>query len=146
MSVPDECFMRHAKQLFTVSEKRSEVRFVNNEQHAVEEIVVDKCAINDNGIRCDRLINIPSIGISVFVEFKGHDIGHAFNQLKRSHTLLASVRYPQVYWIVSSQRCPLTSGEIGKKVREIRAETGARLIVRNSPVTLIVNSTSIQLA
>ncbi len=145
MPVPDECFTRHAKRQFAVGEKRSEVRFINKEQHAVEEIVVDGCAINDNGIRCDHLINIPSIGISVFLEFKGSDIGHAFDQLKRSYTLLASVRYTQVYWIVSSQRCPLTSDEVGQKVRQVRAQTGARLLVRNSPFTLVITSTTIQL-
>lgn len=137
MPVPPECIERHAKRQFVLREKRSEVRFVNDGQHEVEVITVDGCAIIDD-IRCDYLVNVAATDVSVFVELKGSDIRHAIAQLTRSHQALTAVLLPQVFWIVCSRRCPLASTEIDKHRRQVRAQMGATLIVRNSPASHVI--------
>lgn len=117
-----------------VEENRSKVVFENADQHDVEQIEVDGCAIVD-GLRCDWLINVDRIQHSVFVELKGSNVPHAVEQLTRAHDQLREVRKQNVTWIVSTRRCPLASTEVQSLVIKLRKQKGVTLILRNSPVT-----------
>ncbi|HET7228674.1 MAG TPA: hypothetical protein VFJ16_01595 [Longimicrobium sp.] len=135
---PAECTERHSKKRFVVEENRSKVVFENAKRHEIDQIEVDGCAIVE-GLRCDWLINADATQQSVFVELKGSNVPHAVEQLTHAHDGLREIRKPNVTWIVSSQRCPLTSTEVQSLTIKLRKRKGVQLIVRNSPVTFVLD-------
>jgi hypothetical protein len=112
--------------------------FENATRHNIDQIEVDGCAIVD-GPRCDWLINVDKTQQSVFVELKGSNVPHAVEQLTHAHDGLREIRKPNVTWIINSQRCPLTSTEVQSLTIKLRKHKGVRLILRNSPVTFVLN-------
>ena len=136
--LPAECVERHSKKQFVVKENQSKVVFENAKRHKVDEIKVDGCAIVD-GPRCDWLINVDKTQQSVFVELKGSNVPHAVEQLTHAHDGLCEIRKPNVTWIISSQRCPLTSTEVQSLTVKLRKHKGVHLILRNSPVTFVLD-------
>jgi hypothetical protein len=134
---PPDCTERHSKRRFVVEEHRSKVVFENDERHKIDQIEVDGCAIVD-GPRCDWLINDDESQQSVFVELKGSNVPHAVQQLAHAHDGLREIRKPNVTWIISSQRCPLTSTDVQSLTIKLRKHKGVRLILRNSPVTFVL--------
>jgi len=131
---PAECTERHSKKRFVVEENRSRVEFENAKRYKIDQIEVDGCAIT-NGLRCDWLINVDASQRSIFVELKGSNVPHAVEQLVHAHDSLHEIRKPNVTWIISSQRCPLTSTEVQTLTIKLRKRKGVSLVVRNSPVT-----------
>lgn len=137
-ALPAECTERHSKKRFVVEENRSRVVFENANRHDVDQIEVDDCVIVD-GLRCDWLINVDTTQQSIFVELKGSNVPHAVEQLTHAHDQLREIRKPNVTWIVSSQRCPLTSTEVQSLTIKLRKHKGVHLILRNSPVTFVLD-------
>lgn len=137
-SPPAECAERHSKKRFVLEENRSKVVFENAKRYNIDQIEVDGCAIVD-GPRCDWLINVDTTQQSIFVELKGSNVPHAVEQLTHAHDRLRQIRKPNVTWIVSSQRCPLTSTEVQSLTIKLRKHKGVRLILRNSPVTFVLD-------
>ena len=138
MSIPPvECTNRHSKKRFVVEENRSRVIFENGKRRDVDQIEVDDCAIVD-GFRCDWLVNVDKTQQSIFVELKGSNVPHAVEQLTRAHDQLREIRKAKVTWIVSSQRCPLTSTEVQSLTIKLRKHKAVSLILRNSPVTFVL--------
>lgn len=134
-SLPAECIERHSKKRFVVEENQSKVVFENARRHDIDQIEVDGCAIVE-GRRCDWLINVDATNQSIFVELKGSKVPHAVDQLTHAHEQLRDVRKQKVTWVISSQRCPLTSTEVQSLTIKLRKHKGVSLIVRNSPVTV----------
>lgn len=131
---PAECVQQHLKKRFVVQENRSRVVFENAQRHDIDQIEVDGCAIVD-GLRCDWLVNVDATHQSIFVELKGSNVPHAVEQLTQAHDGLRDIRKPNVTWIISSQRCPLTSTEVQSLTIKLRKHKRVSLILRNSPVT-----------
>lgn len=131
---PAECIEQHSKKRFVVEEKRSRVEFENAKRRDVDQVEVDGCAIVE-GPRCDWLVNVDATRQSIFVELKGSNVPHAVEQLTHAHDTLREIRKPNVSWIISSQRCPLTSTEVQSLTIKLRKHKGVSLILRNSPVT-----------
>ena len=128
------CTELHAKPTFVIREKHSEVRFQNAKRLVVKQIVVDGCAIADDGVRCDALVNVGATGESVFVELKGSNVQHAVDQLARSDALLREHAHRSRTWIISTVRNPLIATETQRLIATVRRKHGANLILRNSPV------------
>lgn len=63
----------------TVIERGRRANFQNPDRVPFRKVKVDGCLIND-GLRCDWIITKIGTG-SVFVELKGRDVAHAFEQL-----------------------------------------------------------------
>ncbi len=128
-----ECIVRHNKKLFNVQEQRSKVIFHNPNQYDVQEITVDGCVITE-GLRCDHLILVDEAEVTVFVELKGSDVKHAVEQLEASHKALREHCKTNIFWIISSTRCPLASTEIQILTLRVRRSFKAELKIKNSPV------------
>ena len=115
-----------------LSEKRSKITFVNDNNHNIRKIIIDGCFINE-GIKCDFLLILPD-DTELFVELKGCDVSHAINQLERTIEKTSNniFEQPKISFIVST-RCPLASAEIQNYKLRFKKKYKSELIIKNSP-------------
>jgi len=136
-----ECVVTHNKPEFTLSEERSKVEFKNPKRYEIKEVKVDGCVIVDNNEKkCDYLVNIEEVRLSIFVELKGSKVMTAIEQLENTHSHLFPHCYSKVKWFVSSTRCPLSSTQIQVQRDRIRNKYKAELEVKNSPLKFTIPS------
>ncbi|MEW4568630.1 hypothetical protein AB1L88_12265 [Tautonia sp. JC769] len=127
------CTTSHNKRRFVVREKRSSVCFTNQNEHKIDQIKVDGCAIEE-GMRCDYLVNVDSIDASILIELKGGDVEKAIKQLDATNKRLACIIKNNITWIVSSTKCPLASTAIQVLKVRIKKQANVTLRVQNTPV------------
>jgi hypothetical protein len=133
MSLPAECIERHNNSLFTLEERNSKVNFENPHRYNIERVRIDGCVIRE-GERCDYLVNVQSVDLSIFVELKGSDIAKAITQLKATSQKLAEELYSRKIWLVNSTRVPQGT-DIPNLKREVKKKYQADLKVKSSTMT-----------
>jgi DNA-binding protein YbaB len=85
-----------------LSENRSNITFINKNKEDIRKVTVDGCAITQ-GIRCDWLLIRPD-DKEFFVELKGSDLKHAYEQIERSIKQIAKdcyIREKNIYIVMS---------------------------------------------
>ena len=92
---------------------------------------VDGCIIT-KGIRCDYLINIDGIDTSVFLELKGSDLDHAYEQLSHTSTSLDELRLGKIIWLLCYSGRPSFVTSIQNMIFKARSNYNARLLVQKS--------------
>jgi hypothetical protein len=119
----------------TLSEKNSKIIFKNPQRLEVRELIVDGCAITE-GVRCDYALEVESIEEEFYVELKGSDIKHAFEQIELTIQQISSQPYQMPkYCFVISTRNKIPKGELGVKKKKMLTKYNARLIVANREYT-----------
>lgn len=125
-----ECTTTSTDKLIVLSENKSKIIFKNTASKKIKKIIVDGCAIK-NGIKCDFLI-IDDNEKEFFVELKGTDITHAFEQLSRSIELLSkSPKSEEKHSFVISTRSPLISSKLQKYKLNFKKQFNSSLLVKN---------------
>ncbi|MBF0473445.1 MAG: hypothetical protein HQK91_08055 [Nitrospirae bacterium] len=90
-------------EVIPLEENRSKITFYNKHKVAIRKIEVDPCAIPQE-TRCDWLLIRPD-DKEFFVELKGSNLKHAFEQIEKSIELIAKdcyVRDKNIYIIISN--------------------------------------------
>lgn len=129
MEIKNECIEVSNNSKIVCSENRRKITFNNISNKSVSKIRVDDCQITE-GVRCDYLVTFDNE--EHFVELKGKNLVHAFEQLKRTIELLkASTCNKRICYVISSQS-PLVSSEIQVQKIKFRKHFVADLIVKNN--------------
>lgn len=129
MTIKKKCVQTLSTSKIKCAEDRRKIIFNNRAHHKVDRIIVDNCQITD-GIRCDFLVKHNKN--EYFVELKGEDIKHAFEQLKRSILILGSDDCIKRYSYVISSRSPLASAQIQNIRLLFMKKHKSMLVVKNN--------------
>lgn len=113
-----------------LSENKSKITFINNNQKDIEKVTVDGCAVK-KGIKCDYML-IEKSELEHFVELKGSDIDHAIEQLIATFGKLSKCAqtHKKCAYIIST-RCPLTSTKIQNEKLKFKNNYNSSLIIKN---------------
>ncbi len=133
MDFKKECCQYIKASLIRCEENKRKIIFDNPNKKEVVVITVDGCQITD-GIRCDFLVLEGSD--EYFIELKGEDIKHAFEQLRRTISLLGNKTCTKRNSFVISSRSPLSSAEIQNMRLLFRKHYQSDLLVKNSNLTI----------
>jgi hypothetical protein len=127
--VPD-CEQIYCDRSLSLKEKKSKLTFENPNFLEICNLKVDNCAIKE-GLRCDYAMTVETIAEEFYIELKGRDVKHAFNQLKATiQTISANAKnQPKLCFIIST-RVPLTSPEIQLAAKEFQSKFNAKLVVK----------------
>lgn len=128
MKIKDDCIETLKDKKIVCEENKRKITFVNNSRINIEKIKVDGCQIID-GVKCDFLVRANKH--EHFVELKGSDINHAFEQLSRTITLLGKNDCKKRICYVISSRSPLSAAEIQVLRLKFRKKYSSNLIVKN---------------
>lgn len=129
MEIKENCLSRSNDTKIKCEEKSRKIVFTNTKKLTVDKILVDGCQITD-GSRFDYLIKLENR--EYFVELKGQDLRHAFEQLKNSITLLGQSTCLDRSSYVISSRSPLASSEIQVARLRFLRYYKSDLIVKNN--------------
>lgn len=126
-----DCIVKTENKIIVFSENRSLLRVNNKDEKKLTKVIVDGCEITE-GIRCDNMLFNDDF--EYFIELKGTDVRHAFEQLRTSINKLSSNarRKPKICFVVTV-RTPLSSASIQNARVKFRRDFNSQLIVKNSP-------------
>lgn len=129
MSCPDECANVNSSRRIRVSEKGKCFTLVNEGRAKHTVLHVDGCAIQV-GARCDWAIFLES-GCEIYIELKGTDISHAYEQITTTICRLTKVheRVRRTACVVAS-RVP-AEDTTTQRLRLALAKWCCRTIVRS---------------
>jgi hypothetical protein len=135
MEMKKKCIELSTDSKIKCEENKRKIIFDNRKREIVEKIIVDGCQITE-GVRCDFLVRHKKR--EFFVELKGEDIQHAFDQLKNSINLLGSGDCKERNCYVISSRSPLVSAEIQNIKLQFIRKFNSQLIVKNNNFEVIL--------
>jgi hypothetical protein len=128
MEFKKECTLSTTDSKIKCEENKRKIIFNNNNRFKVDKILVDNCQIT-SGVRCDFLVKLDKR--EYFIELKGEDIKHAFEQLTRSISILGSVECQLRKCFIISSRSPLASPQIQNVRLQFKKKYNSDLIVKN---------------
>ncbi|WP_461641383.1 hypothetical protein [Labilibaculum euxinus] len=128
MEIKKECTLSTTDSKIKCEENKRKIIFINKNRDNVDKITVDDCQIT-SGLRCDYLVKHAKK--EYFVELKGEDIKHAFQQLARSISILGSDDCQLRKCFVISSRSPLASAQIQNVRLQFKRKYSSDLIVKN---------------
>ena len=129
MEIKKNCTLSTTDSKIKCEENKRKIIFNNKNRVSAEKITVDNCQIT-SGVRCDYLVRHEKK--EYFVELKGEDIKHAFEQLARSITLLGSDDCQLRKSFIISSRSPLASAQIQNIRLKFKKKYSSDLIVKNN--------------
>ena len=95
MTIKNECYETSKSAKIVCKENSNKVVFINTKKLNVDKITVDGCQIT-SGKRCDFLVKYSNT--EHYIELKGHDIKHAFEQLTETIKQLKENTAKSVHW------------------------------------------------
>jgi len=126
-----KCILRLTDTRIKCEEKKRKIVFYNPSRISVSKIIVDGCQIT-KGVRCDFLVTYGET--ENFIELKGEDIRHAFEQLIATINVLGDENCVNRNSYIISSRCPLTSPEIQNKKLLFKKKYNSNLIIKNKSI------------
>lgn len=129
MEIKSECSFSSTDSKIKCEENKRKITFNNKNRESVQKITVDGCQITE-GVRCDYLVKY--FKREYFVELKGEDIKHAFDQLSRSISILGTNNCEKRISYVISSRSPLASAQIQNMRLKFLKQFKSDLIVKNN--------------
>lgn len=131
MQFKKECVNITRNKIIVFEERRSKLAINNNDEKELSKVIIDGCQITE-GIRCDNML-IESEKEN-YIELKGHDIGHAINQIKKTIELCSKdkQKYSKRCFIICT-RSPLSAASIQNHSLVFKRDFNAELIIKSSP-------------
>ncbi|WP_413171983.1 hypothetical protein [Anabaena azotica] len=128
------------KNILIEEKKSSRIVFSNENLIEVTKVQVDGC-LDIQGVKCDWLLIINEPYIEIYVELKGSDVEHAFEQIENTIKIV-SQNYKEVakYCYIITTRCPLTSAQIQVKAKSFKSKYNAVLRIRKTGSTENLNT------
>ena len=137
MMFKDECKETTVDPIITKSENGRTIRLQNPTRKEITIVYVDGCQIV-KGKRCDLLF--ISENVAFFVELKGTDINHAFEQIKASiRTLSKAVDKKAISsFIICTRVPPATSTSIQRMKKELKKTFKSEMKIKNRELSIAV--------
>ena len=125
--------------IIVCKERRSKMIFENPQRREVRLLKVDECAIQE-GLRCDYAMTAEENIEEFYIELKGCDVRHAFEQLEASIQILSDnpQKQPKICFIIST-RSPSESPETQKMKKLMKNKYQAKLIIKNCERSYTLN-------
>jgi hypothetical protein len=129
MDLPAECVEQHEGQFLVCAEKGRCVRFEKQPKRVAQKIRVDGCVIKQK-TSCDYLV-LDWKQRKHFVELKGKDVDHAFEQLEATIPEFETIGSNDEIWcfIVCSES-PRTTSKVQVRKAKFAKRFSARLVVK----------------
>ena len=132
MTLREECLQRTDSEHIVFRESGNRIEFINPRREPAQKVKVDGCQIR-RGRRCDYLLVLSDE--EHFIELKGHDHHRAFEQLRRTISLLGRrVSIRESYVICN--RSPMTSPEIQSERLKFKKNHNSGLTVGTKQITV----------
>lgn len=126
------------KILLKDNKNKSEFIGYNPDKKDILNITVDGCLIKD-GIKCDYLLIEKEKHVACFIELKGSDINHAYQQLEttiksiNNQPKYISAKFKKIFAFIVSTRFPSGSTDTQKKMKDL-ARNGIILKIKNKEI------------
>lgn len=117
--------------MLVFEENKSRMELSNKQQRQLEKTIVDGCRIT-TGIRCDWLVKDIQTNSEIYIELKGTDIEHAYEQIKRTVTVINSGKGIKKTGVIVCVRCPINSNQIQILTARLRKSMNVNLVVKSS--------------
>ena len=137
----DKCSEKISHKNILIEEKKSsKIIFTNENSTEVTKVQVDGC-LDIQGIKCDWLLIINEPYIEIYIELKGSDVEHAFDQIENTIKIV-SKNYKTVlkYCYIITTRCPITSTQIQVKAKSFRSKYNAVLRIKKTGCNENINA------
>jgi hypothetical protein len=131
IEIPPPCVQKHTGRSLVCKANGRLMRFCKADREIARKITVDGCVIK-NALACDFLV-INWRDRKHFVELKGKDVDHAYEQLEATIPLFAFLGANDVIWcfIVCSE-APATTPKVQIKKAQFAKRFRARLTVKTA--------------
>ena len=129
----DKCSEKISHKNILIEEKKSSIIvFINENSIELTKVQVDGC-LDIQGVKCDWLLIINEPYIEIYIELKGSDVEHAFDQIENTIKIV-SKNYKTVlkYCYIITTRCPITSTQIQVKAKSFKKNYNAVLKVKKT--------------
>lgn len=129
----DKCSEKISHKNILIEEKKSSIIvFINENSIELTKVQVDGC-LDIQGVKCDWLLIINEPYIEIYIELKGSDVEHAFDQIENTIKIV-SKNYKTVlkYCYIITTRCPITSTQIQVKAKLFKKNYNAVLKVKKT--------------
>ena len=126
--IDTRCIENKNERVCCVRENKSSLYIYNNRRVPISLVTVDGCAIHE-GCRCDYLIKID--GKEHYIELKGKDIEHAFDQLISSIRRLSEVQKTSIYCYIITTRSPKETTSTQRKKKELKNHCDNSPVIKN---------------
>ena len=129
----DKCSEKISHKNILIEEKKSsKIIFTNENSTEVTKVQVVGC-LDIQGIKCDWLLIINEPYIEIYIELKGSDVEHAFDQIENTIKIV-SKNYKTVlkYCYIITTRCPITSTQIQVRAKSFKKNYNAVLKVKKT--------------
>ena len=121
-------------------ENKSKLILNNEKLREITKVQVDGCLPID-GVKCDWLIIVVEPPVEIYVELKGSDVKHAFEQLENTIKHISKDKTKKIkFCYVITTRVPLSSPEIQQKAKYFKKNYNATLRVRKTICTESLDS------
>ncbi|MBD2277742.1 MAG: hypothetical protein HEQ13_18430 [Dolichospermum sp. DEX189] len=129
----DKCSEKiNYKNILIEEKKSSKIIFANENLIEVTKVQVDDC-LDIQGVKCDWVLIINEPYIEIYIELKGSEVEHAFDQIKNTIKIV-SKNYKTVlkYCYIITTRCPINSAQIQVKAKSFKSKYNAVLKVKKT--------------
>ncbi|MDK2411637.1 hypothetical protein QHH11_14200 [Aphanizomenon sp. PH219] len=129
----DKCSEKISHKNILIEEKKSSIIvFINENSIELTKVQVDGC-LDIQGVKCDWLLIINEPYIEIYIELKGSDVEHAFDQIENTIKIV-SKNYKTVlkYCYIITTRCPITSTQIQVRAKSFKKNYNAVLKVKKT--------------
>lgn len=132
------CEKINSHPIIICQERRSKMIFENPNRREICLLEVDGCGIQE-GLRCDYALTAEENIEEFYIELKGSDVKHAFDQLETTMQKLSDNLYNQPkFCFIISTCCPLDGPQI-QIMRKQMHKYQAKLIIKNREYTHVLN-------
>ena len=132
-NVPEICIRETSDSVIKFQEKRSSLRFSNENRRTCKCITVDGCAITD-GERCDNALCSVDGRDEFYIELKGSDIIHAIEQIRATIIKLGEYDDNRHSYVVCTKVAPHITTKIQKAKLEFKSKFNSELLIKETPL------------
>jgi hypothetical protein len=123
---------------------KSKIIFENPKRLELCIIDIDKCPELSEETRCDYVLTAEAMEEEFYIELKGRDIEHGFEQIQASIKTMSSdpYKHPKICFIVSTRCTKTVRTKIPNMKIMLKTKYNAKLIVQNTPHTYTIEPSS----
>jgi hypothetical protein len=136
----DPCGIKTQNKIIPLEEKGKKFTGLNGDEKLILKVQVDGC-LKIKGTKCDWLLIDIEGNVAHFIELKGCDLKHAFDQLEHTITEISNpgrkyiskkFEKKKAYLVISHS--PLSSAKLDNKKKEFMKKFKTPLIVKKNEI------------
>jgi len=138
----DSCGQSTQVSTIVCEENKRKFIGLNKNRKTILKVKVDGCLKKIEGKRCDWLLIDISANIAYFIELKGSDVKHAFQQLSNTIKIISNPQneyieeeFNKKYAYAILSKCPIDSTKIQNVKKKFREDFETELTVKNKQIS-----------